>query len=339
MAKLLKFNSGGAFAKSPIIYDVTAETLTGNITFHLVKMKVTATISNAPTATEYQMEQNTDEGEIHSFNISSALSALIDNYEFTVIPPAEYPYIQFHISVWDEYMKDGQLYENVAPINDNGGFALFGSFSDYERYVSDITRTITAMSSKPTSTPEIVEAGEIFIKPKAMNGATILNITAGPQSIQYPITIDTNNPKGLRTIDGISVYVRNPSVDRFHFRFINRFGVMESIAVNSLVSISTSITSTKSTLAQRNVFNDVARGYVRKANDIEEWKLSSGPIDKNWQQWYIHEFIMSSWIWIYYRDTWVRCHIKPGETVTGYNGYDGNPLSIEFSVELDITGY
>ena len=78
MAKLLKFNSGGAFAKSPIIYDVTAETLTGNITFHLVKMKVTATISNAPTATEYQMEQNTDEGEIHSFNISSALSALID---------------------------------------------------------------------------------------------------------------------------------------------------------------------------------------------------------------------------------------------------------------------
>lgn len=339
MAQLLKLNSGGAFAKSPIIYEVTAQSLTGDITFHLVKMKVTATISNEPTATDYEMEQNSDSGEVHSFNISSALSALIDNYEFTAVPPAEYPYIQFHISVWDEYMKDGQLFNNVGIINDNGGCALFGAFSDYERYTSGLTRTITNMSSKPTSTPEILEAGETFIKPKTLAGATLLNITAGPQSVQYPITIDTNNPEGMRVIDGVNVYVRNPSIDRYQFRFINRFGVMESIAVNSLVSIQTAITSTKSTLAQLNVFNDVARGMIRKSNDIEEWKLSSGPVDKNWQQWFIHEFMMSSWVWIYYRDTWVRCHVKPGENVSGYNGYDGNPLTADFSIELDITGY
>lgn len=339
MAQLLKFNSGGAFAQSPIIYDVTAENLAGNITFHLVKMKVTASLSTDATDTVFQMEQVSDEGEVHSFDISSALSSLIDSYEFTATPPASYPYIIFKLSVWDEYMKDGQLYENVAPINDNGGCALIGAFTDFERYTSNTTKVITVLSTKPTSSVEIVEAGETFIKPTALAGATILNITAGPQSVAYPIVIDSTHPEGMRTIDGVNIYVDSAKNDRYQFRFINRYGVMESIAVNALVSEQVPITSVESTLAQQNVFNDVARGFVRKSNDVEEWKLSSGPIDRDWQRWFIHEFLMASWIWVLYRGTWMRCHIKPSETTSGYNAYDGNPLSVEFSVKLDMTGY
>ena len=85
-------------------------------------------------------------------------------------------------------------------------------------------------------------------------------------------------------------------------------------------------------------FSRFSRGIYEKSNDYEKWKFSTGPLDKAWVSWYLHEFLTAKYAWILISDNWIPCHIVAEETVVGRDETKSDAISIDFSVELDING-
>ena len=347
MATILTGNTGSPLCGNPIVYTVQAGAYT-NPTFHRVKMKVHAGMQGG----DYQPIQMSvpvvsENHEEIPIDVSSALRAVADNYEFTPTPPSYYPYISYFLEAWDEYMINGEVYESThdfypdlpsgATVPTNPFRALMGKYSDMERILAGESKQTQKFTRKPSTSPEIVMVGETYVRPTEMQVHSG-NITHGPQSVVYNVSA-----AGQQTIGGATVYaLAAGQQDRYQFRFINSLGVMESISVKSLRQTDVEIDTEQYVKSLTETFNKFSRGVAIKQNDYETWKMTSGPVDAAWQSWFIHEFLMARWVWINLRTTasplWVACHIIPEESVAGLNRRDLSRMEVPFSVKLDIEG-
>jgi len=346
MATITSQISGSPLIGSPIVYQVQAEYHPSAV-FHRVKMQVVAGLQGGNYVTIEMSSPATDDtalatGELLKFDISSALRAVADAYAYTPEPPQSYPYVQYYLIAWDEYMIDGVSYEgskDYFPDNyDETPFrALMGAYSDLERLLAGENKQTLKFTRKPSTLPEIVCVGDTYIRPAEMNVHS-LNIEHGQQSVAYPIVNE-----GAQTVGGANLFAL-PAQQRdcYPVRFINGLGCMESLTVRSLRQTNTNITTDQYTRAIQETFGTFSRGIAVKQNDYETWKLSSGPLDEAWQAWFIHEFLMAQWVWIGVRVNsqllWLPCHIIPEDTVSGPDRISGNMLEVQFSLQLDITG-
>jgi hypothetical protein len=339
MASNLQLISGSPLIGSPIVYQVTAGSPVGDVTFQRVKLYVSAGLSTDGVMRRYPLSQPAQKGETVRIDISSALQAVADKYEYTAEPPTYYPYILFSLEACDEYMQNGQNSGDVGVVTNPGGRALMGSFSDLERLrAQQAGRSTTKFSRKPNgqASVEIVTVGETYLRaePMSMGIATIQN---GPRMSQFAIA-----GEGLHTLsvgsESIKVYAVPDSPDRYWLRFVNGLGVVESVSVASLISEEVNYKVSEYVVARQELFNQVSRGAVVKQNDQERLKLSSGPIDRLWQEWYLHELLPTPQAWIWIDGLWIPCHIVPEETVSGISRADGKLLEVQFTVRLDISG-
>ena len=340
MASNLQLISGSPLIGSPIVYQVKAGSPVGDVTFQRVKLYVTAGLSTDGVMRRYEMSQPASKGETVQIDIRSALKAVADKYEFTAEPPTRYPFIQFSLEACDEYMQNGQNSGDVGITTNPGGRALMGSFSDLERLkAAQAGRNTTKFSRKPNASAavEIVTVGETYLRAETMN-VGIGNITNGPRVRSYTISGEGYHTLWSGTGYATEVYAVADHQDRYRLRFVNGLGVVESISVESLVSEDVAYKVSEYVKAQQELFNQVSRGVVVKQNDQERLKLSSGPVDRLWQQWFLHELLMSPKAWIWIDSFWVPCHIVPEETVNGLSRVDSKPLEVQFTVRLDIAG-
>ena len=333
MASNLQLISGSPLIGSPILYSVTAGSPVGEVSFQRVKVYVLARLSTEQTYRRYELSQPVSKGETVEIDISSALRAVADKYEYEAEPPVHYPYIQFTLQACDEYMQNGQNSGDVGVTTNDGGRALMGSFSDLERLrAAQAGRNTSRFTRKPTGSPEIVFVGSTYLRPEAMT-VGIGNISHG-QSVGETTVMR----EGSQTISGAGVYAVPFPADGYEIRFLNGLGCVESVCVQSLVSEEVNYKTSEYVVARQELFNQVSRNDVVKRNDQERLKLSSGPVDRLWQQWFLHEFLMAEKAWIRIDALWIPCHIIPEETVGALNRADGKPLEVPFTVRLDITG-
>lgn len=333
MASNLTLKSGSPLIGTPITYRVTAASLTGIISFHRVIIEIKSALSTDTDWTITQVSSPVNEGETVELDISSALRAVADRYQFASNPPASYPFVKYSLTAYDQYMQNGEVHQTAA-VSNPGGNALMGAFSDLERLMSGGSKQAQHFTRKPNEA-EIVSVGENIVIPKSFADPVSLgNVTVGPSSVVYPVT-----KEGAQQIGGRNVYaVAKDITDRYEIRFINGLGCLESISVKSLRNTEMNVTQEKYIRSVQETFGEFSRGLVTKQNDYETWKLSSGPISKLWQQWFLHEFLMTSTAWIKIGTIFIPCHILPEETVTGVNRADGSLLEVQFSIQLDING-
>lgn len=346
MATIINGVNGSPLFGSPLNVSITADSPAGDITFHQVKLTVTAHIQNG-TARDYEFARPVRNGETVLIDICTALQAAFSAYVYESTPPGAYPYVAFSLKAWDEYVLNGESHTTTAA--ELGGMrALAGAFSDMERLIAgDGGRATAKFSRKPNTSPEIVMVGEQYVHAVDME-VTIGNITHGQQSAVTNITTE-----GMLTIDGRQVYaVAAGDTDRYQFRFINGLGAMESVSVKVLRTSETNITSEKRVISRHETFGTFSRGTTKKQNDHETWRMTSGPVDEAWQSWFIHEFLMTeiAWVlvngqwsmingqWSMVNGVWVPCHIVTDETVSGISREKADMLQVDFSVELDIDG-
>ena len=342
MATISSTIKGSPLIGSPITIQVTAGSY-NNPTFHRVRVGVVAGIEGGNFVT-IEMSSPVNEGETIKIDISSALRAVADNYEYTSTPPTYYPYVKYYLMAWDEYMINGVTYESSKdyfpdnchphdPSTSTPFKGLIGAYRDLERLLAGDTKTTNKFSRKPTTMPEVVCAGETLVRPVDMvvhSG----NIEHGQQSVVYNVT-----STGTQTIGGVSVYVLPAdTLDRYQFRFINGLGCMESVSVKALRTTNVNFNIEQNTVALQETFNQFSRGFAVKQNDYETWKMSAGPLDEAWQEWYLHEFLMARWVWIKIGTLWIPCNIIPEETVTGISRENDSLLEVNFSVVLGING-
>lgn len=346
MAQKINLTSGSVFAGNPITFTITPSVAT-KPSFHRVIVEVNFDDGTGSYETNKLTIPVTTEGRDVSLDISSALRISLDNYEYTATP-STYPVVSWYIKAYDEYMDNngeahtnvGEVYYPQKPVS--GGSTnlrcIAGAFSDIERLKSGVTQAVTLLSCKPTATHEIAVVGESFIYPISYSAAQNL---ASSSSLTAPASRDQAITKeGAQSIQGHPIYAL-PSLEantRTTFRFINRFGCLESISVPKSYSQKMSVESTPYTKSIQETFNQFSRAAIKKQNDRESWLYQSDPLTKEWQQWYLHEFLMSEHIWLKANDTWLPCTISFEDEITIKDDTARNMYSVSFTATLGING-
>ena len=344
MAYSLQLKSGSLFIGSPIMVQVVSGT-PGNVTFHRVKLIVKAALSTDGKIETFELSSPCGNAEVVMFDISTALRSLAAKYDYTLVTSATtYPYIQYSLEAYDEWMRNGILTEKdgvyILPAdNSKKLYALMGAFTARERYLSsDDTRDVTAFTRKPL-TGEICAPGELLVYPSA--NITPLKITdtltSGPSA-----SVATLDGSGVKTYGGRTIYVDSNAKNRMLFQFVNGYGVMETISAEMLEEVgsrgATEVDEVTAPSSFGKPHSSVARRDERKA----VYKCSSGYINKEWSEWWATEFLGGDkWrkggrckCWVLLDGNWLPCTVVPDDDITLYDRSKPGLIHVDFEVRV-----
>lgn len=349
MAEQILLTSGSILAGNPITFSIKPSDAGTSPSFHRVIVEVTYDNNNGNYEVIKLSVPVTQEGKDIELDVSSALRVPLEDFQYSPLV-ATYPMVKWYIKAYDEYMNsNGELKTNQGiqyypqePNTSDGGATnlrcIAGAFSDIERMVSGVTKSVTSLSRKPQSLPQLMVVGDTYAYTPAYSDSQDLLDSAtltAPQSREVEIT-----KEGLQTIGEQSIYAmpKNEGKDRMVFRFINSFGVLECVSIPRTYSKKLSIQSNTYTVTKLETFNSFSRSAVSKKNDQESWLFMTDPLDENWLQWYLHEFLMSKHIWLNIKGNWIPCSIIPEDEITFLDKTNTNMYSVSFVAKLDIYG-
>lgn len=318
---------------------VQAASPTGNVTFHRVRLKVTVGDGGGAIAqsdAEFEFSTPVSNGEVAWFDISSAFRAFADAYSPT--PTAYvYPHLAANLTACDDYMIDGVSYEDESPsetVQVTGKY--LGALTDRERGagISNQWSEPERYSRKPSTSPEIC-----FYHPNQQgeSDGTSKHLLPGTTGVNAPSVSQVAVPVGSG-IAAANIYGIPYPPHGHEIRFINSLGVHENIFVAGLPTRVVNITTDQYTIARQETLTKFSRAIAVKYGDRETWTFSSGPLDEAWVSWYIHEFLMASWVWIDINDMWIPCHVLPEEQVTLVQHDKTDMLEVMLALKLDING-
>ncbi len=349
MAKKTLLTSGSILANNPITFSITPSDAGNSPSFHRVIVEVTYDNNNGNYEIIKLSVPVTQEGKDVELDVSSALRVPLEDFQYSPLV-ATYPMVKWYIKAYDEYMNsNGELKTNQGiqyypqePNTSDGGATnlrcIAGAFWDIERMVSGVTKSVTYLSRKPQSLPQLMVVGDTYAYTPAYPASQSLLDSAAlvaPQSREVEIT-----KEGLQTIGEQSIYAmpKEEGKDRMVFRFINSFGVLECVSLPRTYSKKLSIQSNTYTVTKLETFNSFSRSAVSKKNDRESWLFMTDPLDENWLQWYLHEFLMSNHIWLNVKGNWIPVTIIPEGEITFLDKTNTNMYSVSFTAKLDIYG-
>lgn len=349
MAKKILLTSGSILANNPITFSITPSDAGNSPSFHRVIVEVTYDNNNGNYEVIKLSVPVTQEGHDVELDVSSALRVPLEDFQYSPLV-ATYPMVKWYIKAYDEYMNsNGELKTNQGiqyypqePNTSDGGATnlrcIAGAFWDIERMVSGVTKSVTYLSRKPQSLPQLMVVGDTYAYTPAYPASQSLLDSAAlvaPQSREVEIT-----KEGLQTIGEQSIYAmpKEEGKDRMVFRFINSFGVLECVSIPRTYSKKLSIQSSSYTVTKLETFNSFSRSAVSKKNDRESWLFMTDPLDENWLQWYLHEFLMSNHIWLNVKGNWIPATVIPEDEITFLDKTNTNMYSVAFTAKLDIYG-
>ena len=342
MAAALVIIEGTVFNGNPITFSVLPLKIEGSTpAFHRMVFEVKCGISGGNYETIRLTEPVlTEDGAEVMVDISSALRSFRDSYQYSP-EPGVMPVVKFNVSAYDEYMINGNPGQ-TEPISylpgSNVKQTLFGGFSDYDRLTAENnTMPVSRLTRKPTTTPQLACVGETVIYVAPYNPAIDIFSSKwdAPEAKAFTIT-----KEGLQTVGDISIFAmpQSEAVRRTEFRFINSFGVLESISVPRVYSKKLNITSTNYTVTRRETLRSFSREAVRKQNNQESWDFQTDPLDEAWLAWYLHEFLMSEHTWINIKGKFLPCTIIAEEEITFQDETKQEMHSVSFTAKLDFCG-
>lgn len=342
MARKITLTSGSILAGNPITFRIQPNALSNTPSFHRVIIEVKCGMSGGNFETIKLTAPVTTEGNDVDIDVSSAIRVSLDAYEYSP-DAATYPLCKWQLRVYDEYMDSGgavhtEQGELYFPSNGNYYCCIAGAFSDYERLTSNGSKDVTKLSRKPASSPQLTCVGETYAYTPAY--ATPQSL-ADSGTLERPASRIANiTDEGAQTIDGHSLFVL-PTTERQYrqtFRFINSFGVMESVNVPRVYSKKFSAESTPYVVSKQETFGAFSHSAVKKMNNKESWSFATDPLDTDWHQWYLHEFLMSEHVWVEINGLWLPCIISFDDEINFGDTTKSEAYVVSFTAQLDING-
>ena len=343
MARKITLTSGSILAGNPITFRIQPKALSNTPSFHRVIIEVKCSMSGGNFETIKLTAPVAIEGNDLEMDVSSAIRVPLDAYEYSP-DAATYPLCKWQLRVYDEYMDSGGAVhthqeELYFPDKDNYYCCIAGAFSDYERLTSNGSKDVVKLSRKPTSSQQLTCVGETFAYTPAY---------ATPQSLASSGTLERPASKivnvtteGAQTIDGHSLFVLPATEGQYRqtFRFINSFGVLESVNVPRVYSKKFAAEFTPYVVSKQETFNSFSRSTVKKINNKESWSFATDPLDEEWQQWYLHEFLMSEHTWININGKFLPCIItSEDDEITCDDKTKKTMHTVSFTAKLDFCG-
>ena len=325
------------FIGTPAVYQFSPTGAGVGKSFYQLKVKLVSGIGNSDPADfffslpiETRMVNNVATAQPVSLDVSSALRAVAEQWqpEPPVTLPDNYPAVSFFMEAHEEWLIEGITYTSDTaryPGSTGNVYMYMGALTDRERLTGERP---AKYGRKPSSSPEICFIGSRVIVP----GTTAND---APPSIIHCVA---GEPEDEEVFSTLNYYAVNRPADGYEIRFINSLGVHENIFVKGFPDIKGGIQTERYVLSKQETLTKFSRGLAVKQNDHERWNMTSGPVDREWASWFVHEFLMVRWAWININGNYIPCHIIPEEEVTLRDDKTASPLEIPFIVELDITG-
>ena len=343
MARKITLTSGSILAGNPITFRIQPKALSNTPSFHRVIIEVKCGMSGGNFETIKLTAPVAIEGNDLEMDVSSAIRVPLDAYEYSP-DAATYPLCKWQLRVYDEYMDSGGAVhthqeELYFPDKDNYYCCIAGAFSDYERLTSNGSKDVVKLSRKPTSSPQLTCVGETFAYTPAY--ATPQSLTSSGTLERPASKIATIEDEGTQTIDDNSLFVLPATERRYRqtFRFINSFGVLESVNVPRVYSKKFAAEFTPYVVSKQETFNSFSRSTVKKINNKESWSFATDPLDEEWQQWYLHEFLMSEHTWININGKFLPCIITSEDDEITFDDKTKKTMhTVSFTAKLDFCG-
>ena len=342
MAAYLKLVEGSIFNGNPIVFAVTPLKIGGSTpSFHRMVFEVKCGMSGGGYETIRLTEPVlSEDGTEVIVDISSVLRSFRDSYNYSP-KPGVMPVVKFNVSAYDEYMINGNP-NQTEPISYLPGNevkqTIFGGFSDYDRLTAESeAMPVSRMTRKPTTAPQLACVGEtiIYVDPYSLAIDFTTESWEAPEAKAFTITNE-----GQQIVGDISVFAmpQSEAVRRTEFRFINSFGVLESISVPRVYSKKLGITTTNYTVTRRETLRSFSREAVRKQKNQESWDFQTDPLDEAWLAWYLHEFLISEHTWVNINGKFLPCTIITEEEITFQDETKQEMHSVSFTAKLDFCG-
>ena len=275
MAQKVTLTSGSILAGNPITFRIKPNRLTNTPSFHRVIIEVKCGMSGGNFETIKLTAPVAIEGNDVELDVSSAIRVPLDSYEYSS-DAVTYPLCKWQIRVYDEYMDSGgevhtPYRELYFPDKNSYYCCIAGAFSDYERLTSNGSKDVVKLSRKPTSSPQLTCVGETFAYTPAY--ATPQSLTSSGTLERPASKIATIEDEGTQTIDDNSLFVLPATERRYRqtFRFINSFGVLESVNVPRVYRKKFAAEFTPYVVSKQETFNSFSRSTVKKINNQESW--------------------------------------------------------------------
>ncbi len=320
--------SESKFIGSPIVYRVTPGSVPSAATFHSVRLlvEVFQSPNQYQTAGTFEFSSPVS-GDPVDFDIASAFRAVSDKYQYTATELSNYPAWTARLTAFDDYLLEGEE-QHIGPSLSVAVTAKYvGRLTDRERllYGTTAMELPDYWTRKPMSSPEVCFVGNPHLQAGSFgNGPAVSSVTVAT---------------GMATINNdYKIYGISQPADGFELRFINSLGVHDNVFVTCLRQSEVNIKTDFHIIAGHETIREFNRGVTVKQNDYEQWKMSSGPVDFRWLQWWLHEPLMAKWAWINVDSSWLPVHIVPEDTTTGIDRAKGNLLEVQFTLRFDING-
>ena len=341
MAKSIKLTSGSILCGNPITFGVEPETIGGMPSFHRIKAEIECGISGGNYEVITMDRPVQTEGRTVQIDVSSALRSLRDTFSYT--PDAlTAPMVKFNVKVYDEYMTDGELHTSAPiyyPEPNVYLCALFGAFTDMERIRSGGSKDVQALSRKPTDAPHLAYVGEEVVHAVPYEQPHSLMDSSALWPPYSEVT--AVKAEGAQNIGAHSVYAipQSPNAPRMVFRFINSFGMVESVSVPCVYGSETSTISTIYATTCEETFNIMPQSAVSRGADTETWKFSTDPLTRSWAQWYLHEFLRTRRTWMLVDGMYLPVVITvDDDKTTLFDRTKTDMYRFEFMAQLDVSG-
>lgn len=341
MASLLRLHSGSVFNGNPIVFIVWPIALKETPSFHRMIFEVKCGVSGGNYETIKMSEPiNNEKGNPITVDISSALRSFRDSYEYSP-NPGIMPLVKFNVSAYDEYMTNGELHKS-EPVSYLTGEdvkqTLFGGFSDYDRLMATKdTMSVSRMTRKPTTIPQLACVGEtiIYVEPYTPAVDFTTATWEAPEAKAYNITAE-----GAQSVGGQQLFAlpASEASRRTEFRFINSFGVLESISIPKSYAQEVDIKATNYIVTRKETLHSFSRSAVRKQGNMEGWNYMTDPLDEKWLAWYLHELLMSEHVWLKINGKFLPCTIESEETIKYADDTKDDIYSVSFTARLSFCG-
>ena len=368
MAKKIEFLSGSPLIGNPLVLSVTPSTHKSTYNFHRTQLKVFARLivpggDSDEEEQEFKFSTAVDATTTKvQFDVSSALRAVADRYQYDATPPQQYPYVKFRVAAADDWMIDGRLYENQGrqkwPAEDvtiSGhtytfyAYAFMGKFTDMERLQAsgEDTQQLDVMTCKPTEGTEVVHQNCTIVYPVAFQRGLETDHMSDDAEPVFVSGAPSNGPRsdqftpqttGAMVVGGRNVYVIPCPDNAVELRFISSKGCMESLHLRCLPKRVVNIQTDKYVISRQETFKKFSRATTRKHADYETWTLSSGPLSEAWASFYIHEVLMAQTMWMRSGTQWLLCHVLPEETTQLRDKSKPEMIEVQLTVRIDIDG-
>jgi hypothetical protein len=344
MASLLRLHSGSVFNGNPIVFIVWPIALKETPSFHRMIFEVKCGMSGMSDGKYETIKMsepiNNEKGNPITVDISSALRSFRDSYEYSP-EPGVMPVVKFNVSAYDEYMTNGELHKS-EPVSYLPGEdvkqTLFGGFSDYDRLMAtNDTMPVSRMTRKPTTIPQLACVGEtiIYVEPYSPAVDFTTATWEAPEAKAYNITAE-----GAQTVGGQQLFAlpASEAARRTEFRFINSFGVLESISIPKSYAQEVDIKATNYIVTRKETLHSFSRSAVRKQGNMEGWNYMTDPLDEKWLAWYLHELLMSEHVWLKINGKFLPCTIESEETIKYADDTKDDIYSVSFTARLCFCG-